>query len=192
MIATLTGNILQKDLKHIVIDVSGVGYKVFCPLTTSEKAVIGEKITVFTYLSVRENALDLYGFTLKEELNFFELLVASVSGVGPKSALGILNVASPATLRKAVTTNDSGYLTKVSGIGKKTAEKIVLELKDKIIGSETENGVSASDESDVIEALKALGYSEKQIRETLKKIKDVSDAGEKIKKALKILSGHEK
>lgn len=192
MIAVLTGNILQKDLKYIVIDVSGVGYKVFCLLATSEKAIIGEKMTFFTHLSVRENALDLYGFTLKEELDFFELLVSFVSGVGPKSALGILNVASPATLRKAITTNDSGYLTKVSGIGKKTAEKIVLELKDKIIGNETENGVSALDESDVIEALKALGYSEKQIRETLKKIKDVSDAGEKIKKALKILSGHEK
>jgi Holliday junction DNA helicase RuvA len=148
-----------------------------------------EVASFWTYLAVRENALDLYGFQSHEELDFFELLI-SVSGIGPKSALGILSLASLSNLRKAISTGDTGHLTKVSGIGKKMAEKIVVELKDKIdkIGQTHDEGNILSNDMDAMEALKSLGYNERDVREALKKVADVADVGEKVKKALKFLS----
>ncbi len=186
MIASLTGRVALKTEKYLILDVSGVGYKVHVsPDTMTKCRTESDKMTLWIYTHVREEALDLYGFLDREELGFFEMLL-NVSGVGPKSALGILGVASVETLKKAVGSGDTAYLTKVSGIGKKTAEKIVIELRDKMgdLGGETLQG-----EMDALEALKALGYSQHEAREALKKVNGVSDTNTKIREALKILGG---
>jgi Holliday junction DNA helicase RuvA len=184
MIGYLKGRVIDQDLKSVILDVSGVGYKIYTN-TAQIDSKKNEFLEFWTYLAVRENALDLYGFTTKEELGFFELLI-TVSGIGPKSAMGILTVASVSNLRNAIVSGDTSHLIKVSGVGKKNAEKIVVELKDKLTGFEVGGSVSA--DVDVIEALKALGYGEREAREALKKVTDSKDTSDKIKKALKLLS----
>jgi Holliday junction DNA helicase RuvA len=122
----------------------------------------------------------------EEELNFFEMLI-SISGIGPKTALNVLNMSSISALKRAISTSDTSHLTKVSGIGKKVAEKIVLELKDKI-GLQAESDISLRDEIDAVEALKAIGYSQGEAREALKKVESkYIKTGDRIKEALKIL-----
>lgn len=185
MIGYLTGTIIHQDLKSVILDVSGVGYKIYTN-TAILDGQTNKPIIFWTYLSVRENALDLYGFQKKEELDFFELLI-SVSGIGPKSALGILSIASLQNLRQAISTGDTGHLTKVSGIGKKNAEKIVIELKDKLENIAWDTS-SLSGDIDALEALKSLGYSERESREALKKVGEEENTAQKIKKAMKILS----
>ncbi len=152
--------------------------------------VVGEPIFLWTYLSVRETALDLYGFLSKDTLDIFELLI-TISGIGPKTALGILNVATPEMLRQAVATEDTSYLVKVGGIGKKNAEKIVLELKDKLITTSADFEGAERGAGDVMEALLSLGYAERDVRNVLKKMpKDLTGTGERVKYALKLLSDH--
>ncbi len=188
MISRLTGKIVHADTRFFIIDVHGVGYKIYTTAGVLEKQLTDE-VTFWTYLAVREDALDLYGFPTKDEMDFFELLI-TVNGIGPKTALGILNVANPATIRKAVATEDPSYLTKVSGIGKKNAEKIVLELKSKMSAWEAVEGEAEhiAYESDALEALKSLGYQERDAREALKKVpKEITNTGECVKHALKIL-----
>ncbi|HEY4505473.1 MAG TPA: Holliday junction branch migration protein RuvA [Candidatus Paceibacterota bacterium] len=189
MIGYLKGTLIHQDHKSVILNVSGVGYKIYTNTgkVEGERLKVKSEIELWTYLAVRENALDLYGFKTKEELSFFELLI-SVSGIGPKGAISILNVATLPNLRRAISTGDTSHLTKVSGIGKKNAEKIVIELKDKITGLVAEDGGSMSGEVDALEALRALGFGEREAREALKKVADVSDTGEKVKKALKLLS----
>lgn len=189
MIAQLKGTIEHKDLRFLVLDVSGVGYKVFATSDTIESAKIGEVKKYWIHQVVREDAQDLYGFNTKDDQDFFELLIG-ISGIGPKTALGILNLATLPTLKRAVVSGDSSYLTKVSGIGKKNAEKIVLELKDKLIAVfDEEENQSAENHNDSLEALKSLGYSEREAREALKKIPaNISDTSESVRQALKILS----
>ena len=122
MIGHLKGTIMHQDLKSVILDVSGVGYKIYTNTASLDKQ---SKSTEFwTYLAVRENALDLYGFATKEELNFFELMVNSVSGIGPKSAMAIMSVATLANLRNAIITGDTNHLIKVSGVGKKMQRKL--------------------------------------------------------------------
>jgi holliday junction DNA helicase RuvA len=189
MISRLTGTIVHADTRFMILDVNGVGYKVFTTAGILEKNLT-DIVTFWTHLAVREDALDLYGFPTREELEFFQLLI-TVNGIGPKSALAILNVASVATIRKAVITEDPTYLTKVSGIGKKNAEKIVLELKGKLIEQDADNAEAATmhHESDALEALKALGYQERDAREALKKVpKEITDTAECVRFALKALS----
>jgi Holliday junction DNA helicase RuvA len=185
MISTLEGVITHKDLKSVICNVNGVGYKVTVASDTLETLKKDASVSLFTYLAVRENALDLYGFHTKQGLDFFELLI-TVSGIGPKSAISILSIASPETIRKAVSSEDTSYLTKVSGIGKKTADKIVLELREKIGALESE-GASVQGEVDAVEALKSLGYSQNEARDSLKKIPKDASTGDRIKAALKIL-----
>lgn len=189
MISHIAGTILELSEKYAIVDVGGIGYKIYCTPDTLAGLPFGERGSLYTYLSVREDALDLYGFPTSEERVFFELLI-SVSGIGPKSALGILSVTTVETLKKAIGTGDTSYLTKVSGIGRKTAEKVVLELRDKLRANvdmkETPGELRA--ESDVIEALKSLGYSQSEAREAVKEIpSDVIGANARIKQALKIL-----
>lgn len=190
MISRLVGSIVHIDLKYIVLDVNGVGYKVATTADIMSKLGKEEKeVTLWTYLAVRENAMDLYGFLSLAELNFFELLI-TISGIGPKTALGILNVASVHTLETAIQTSDTSHLTKVSGIGKKVAEKIVMELKDKVekVAHTPESEKAMRGDADVIEALKALGYKDSEAREALKKIsKDIHKTSDKIRESLKIL-----
>lgn len=217
MIGTLRGKVLEIDLKSFIIDVGGVGYIVNTTdecISTIPEAGSDKQITVYTHLVVREDSMNIYGFFQREHLDFFELLI-TVSGIGPKTALGVLNTASIATLKTAIQTEDTSHLVKVAGVGKKMAEKIVMELKDKagfasIIEKARKNG-SANGEKrgehdrdsdtesdmDVMEALKALGYREGDVREVLKKLskagvrptdKSSDKTGEKIKSALKLLS----
>lgn len=187
MIGQLIGKVSVVDSRFVILDVNGVGYKVFCSLDTLNKLKSSkEPVTIWTHLVVREDVLDLYGFLDKAELEFFELLIG-ISGVGPKSALSILSLAPPETLKRAISANNTGYLTQVSGIGRKIAEKIVLELRDKIGALESEGG-NLDQEAETILALEALGYSNREAREALHKIPNhITDTGEQIKEVLKQL-----
>ncbi len=190
MISRLSGKVIHSDQKYIILDVNGVGYKISTTNDAISKLSIANTSIFWTYLAVRENAMDLYGFLSQNELSIFELLI-TVSGIGPKTALGILNSASVESIERAVSTGDTSHLTKVGGIGKKVAEKIVLELKDKIqtTSHSPEHEKAMRDDSDVIEALKALGYKDNESREVLKKLdKSIKDTGAKVKAALKVLS----
>lgn len=187
MITHLTGRVIDKTERAVIVDVHGVGYKVFVTEQILGQVRSDKEISLWTHLAVREDAQTLYGFQTKDDLNFFELLISSVSGVGPKTALGILNVTSPDNIRKAVSSKDTSHLTKVSGIGKKMAEKIVVELRGKF-DAESSAGLSLRDEVDALEALKALGFKHNDAREALKQIDEsITDTGERVKKALKIL-----
>ncbi len=189
MISRLRGKIWHTDEKSVVLDVSGVGYRVF--LTDTDLISLADKsgeVSFWTYLSVKDDALDLYGFLNKDELNFFELLI-SISGIGPKKAIAILSVAPVETLKKALRSRDTSYLTQVSGIGKKNAEKIVLELKHKFAAiADGEDSSSLREESDAMEAIRSLGYSAAEAREALQKIDPaITKVGDRVKEALKIL-----
>ncbi|MEX2013555.1 MAG: Holliday junction branch migration protein RuvA [Parcubacteria group bacterium] len=190
MIACLSGTVRYKDLNALVIDVEGVGYKVLVTTETALEITPSSPIFLWTHLVVRETALELFGFPDKETLDTFELLI-TISGIGPKSALSILNVATPSMLRQAVASEDTTYLTRVSGIGKKNAEKIVLELKDKLKITQEDRGGDLRSEGDALEALVSLGYKERDAREALKRVpKEVEGASERVKAALKLLSQH--
>lgn len=189
MIAQLSGTISFSGERELIINVSGVGYLVHAAPETIRAAQKEKEATLWTHLAVREDALSLFGFLTRGELEFFELLL-SVPGIGPKSALGIMSVAPLETLRRAVALGDTSYLTKVSGIGAKNAHKIVIELKSKI-GTASEDAADRrmlSEESEVLDALEALGYSLKDAREALKHMPEtVKGTREKIKAALKVL-----
>lgn len=189
MIRHLTGSVVEKGVGHLVLDISGVGYLVFAQEETLKNAKEDTEISLWVHLSVRETALELYGFTSKEDLAFFEMLIG-VSGVGPKSALSILNLAPAHHLASAIASGDDAYLTKVSGIGRRSAAKIVVELKEKLQNAATENGdVSTQGASDTILALEALGYSTSEAREALREVSDETlDTNQKVKEALKYLS----
>lgn len=186
MITHLKGTIIDKAERALVLDVHGIGYKIWTTAQTLEKLRDGSEASFWTHLAVREDAQTLYGFPTKDELGFFELLI-SISGIGPKTALGILNVSSIKNIRMAVSTGDTSHLTKVSGVGKKIADKIVLELKGKF-GDEEDSGISLRDEVDALEALKSLGFGHKEAREALKEVDiSITNTGDRVKKALKIL-----
>lgn len=199
MIAHLSGTVLFKEIKSGIIQTNGVGYKVSMTEKDLELLSIGESTSLWIYTAVREDAIDLYGFILRESKEVFDLLL-TVSGVGPKTALGILNAAGYEKIRDAATTGEISYLTSISGIGKKVAEKIILELKSKIgtlsqINSTTgmSSPLSPANQSDIdtIEALKSLGYTHKESKEALEKL-DTSirtkETSEKIKALLKTLT----
>ncbi len=188
MIGFIEGKIELATDKYVIINVNGLGYKVFISLNTFKNLPEkGEKAKLYTYLYVREDKMQLYGFLRQEELDFFELLV-SISGIGPKGALGILTVAPVKTLKRAIISGESEILTKVSGIGKKMAGKIVLELKSKIEDISLEEGEKIGIDGQALDALVALGYKLSEAREALRKIpEDVKEIGNKVKEALKIL-----
>ena len=189
MISLIRGPIIELGTRHIIIDIHGLGYKVYVTEDALHILKPGTETTLWTHLAVREDALDLYGFTTKKEKEFFELLI-SISGIGPKSALNILSTVSSDTLVSAVRSGSTSHLVKVSGIGRKTAEKIVLELRDKLGAMQSEDmTMGMSSDMDAIEALKALGYDADDAREAMKKVgKEIEDTGAKVKAALKMLS----
>ena len=187
MIGSIKGKIILKTEKFLIVETNGIGYKIsVSPDTLSKTKKLNDEIFLWIHTHVREDAFDLYGFLNQEELEFFEMLI-NVSGIGPKGALSILGITSIETLRKAISIGDTSYLTKISGIGRKTAEKIVIELRDKV-GKELE-GSSLQVELDALEALKSLGYSAIEAREALKKVSPDTNTNTKIKEALKILGG---
>lgn len=187
MIAKLRGKIEYLKDNYAVVDVNGVGYKIFLTVYTFGKIAGKEDVNFFIHTHVREDAIDLYGFLTLEELEMFELLI-SISGVGPKSGLGILTVADPKTIKTAIVNEDSSILTKVSGVGKKTAERIILELKNKIGDISAKDREKAVGDSDAIEALVSMGYSVSESREALKAVSaEIKDIGQRVRAALKNL-----
>jgi len=187
MIGSIKGKIILKTEKFLIVETGGVGYKInVSPDLLSKIKKTGDGLSLWTHTHVREDTLDLYGFLERPELEFFEMLI-NVSGIGPRSALAILGIASIETLKKAIGTGDTSYLTKISGIGKKTAERIVIELRDKM--GEVKKGSSLQGELDALEALKSLGYGQNEAREALKKVSSEANINTKIREALKILGG---
>ncbi len=196
MFAYINGKIADKSNNYVVIDAGGVGYKIFMSAKGIEGLKeIGEQQKVYTYYYVREDNISLYGFLSNEELRMFELLL-SVSGVGAKSALGILSEITPSSFALAVITNDDSKLVKIPGIGKKTAARMILELKDKL---KTETAIEKNEkikvaikednkDNEAVSALQVLGYTTKEIEKALAKI-DVNNlpVEEIIKRALKLL-----
>ncbi len=189
MIAYLKGKIIFKNENFIILLSGGVGYKVFM-LSCQNKT--DDEVEFFTYLNVREDALTLYGFTNYQELELFEHLI-SISGIGPKAGLGILSLADPETIKVAIAKGDSSILTRVSGIGKKTAERVVLELRNKFSSLQSdevlqEKSKEINDHADVIEALVGLGYSSSEAKKALVNVSaEIKDVSERIKMALKEL-----
>lgn len=188
MISHLEGTIVFKGERFAVISALGVGYKVYlAPETLRTMPSEGETIKLWTHLHVRESALELFGFYSYAEMNFFETLI-SVSGIGPKSALGILGVAPLDTLKRAIAAGETTYLTKVSGIGKRMAEKIIVELRDKLGGAHISDSMRSelATDADVLDALIAMGYSQSEARQTVSRIPaGVSGTKERLGEALK-------
>jgi Holliday junction DNA helicase RuvA len=189
MIAFLRGEIKYKGSGFVIIVVNDVGYRVGVNETHLSELVIGDETELFIHHHVREDAVALYGFSSMDQLEMFELLL-SVSGIGPKSALGVLAAGEVQTIRDSIASGDYSMLTKVSGIGKKTAERVVMELRDKVASLRFEAGAagasSFSSNADEIDALMALGYSMQQAREALQKVDpSVIGSGERIREALK-------
>lgn len=198
MFAYIKGSLEVKSKGFVVVETGGIGYKIFM----SEGAIdslgdIGEVVKIHTYYLVRENEISLYGFVSQEELRLFELLL-SVSGIGAKSAIAMLSEIEPSSFAVAVITNDVKQLTKVPGIGNKTAQRLILELKDKIKtedaiakqSTEVKQKIKNNQEvEEATEALKVLGYSGKEVGDVLEKI-DVENLSIEgiIKKALLYLS----
>jgi Holliday junction DNA helicase RuvA len=173
MISIIQGKVIAKNNNELVIMTpGGVGYRVMASPNALSGALTGSELTINTYLSVKEDALDLFGFASLAEKELFKNFL-TVSGVGPKTALHLLELGSAEEITLAIGRSDVEYLTKVSGIGKKTAERIVVELKEKVAKGMSEAGVKIAQGDtmgDVIDALVTLGYSAIQARDVVKKI----------------------
>lgn len=189
MIHSLQGTLVEKKDNWFAIGIGGVVLRIKTSLNVLKSLPqIGNSVKVYAHLHVREDALELYGFLDESELSFFELLIG-ISGIGPKSAIGILGVEKVEKLKAAISEGRSELLTKASGIGKKTAERIILELRSKLIqeGSEKIVGMMESDH-DIVEALYSLGYTKSQAKEALTKVdQKITKTEERIKEALKLL-----
>lgn len=181
MLASLRGQVTAQDERSVIVDVQGVGFRVFVLPRTLEQFPVGSDASLMTHLQVREDALELYGFAQVEEKQLFEKLL-TVSGVGPRVALGVLSAASVSELEAAIERGQSAILTKVSGVGTKTAERIIVDLKGKLVRDDT-GGDSAM--STVIDALINLGYSAKEARTAATKTSVDLPIAQRVKQALK-------
>ncbi|MGE0498758.1 MAG: Holliday junction branch migration protein RuvA [Ramlibacter sp.] len=189
MIGRLQGTLAEKNPPQVLVDCHGVGYEVDVPMSTFYNLpALGDKVTLLTHFVVREDAQILFGFGSASERDAFRQLI-KISGVGPRTALGVLSGMSVADIAQAVTAQDAGRLVKVPGIGKKTAERLLLELKGKF-GPDLGAGASvASDaQADILQALVALGYSDKDAAATLKTLPKDVGVSEGIKLALRSLA----
>lgn len=185
MIAYLQGKIISQGQNYLVILANQIGYKVFVTTDLANNVSLGQDINLHIHQQVKENEIALFGFKSFEELELFELLI-SVSGIGPKSGLNVFLVASVDDIKQAIIINDPSLLTKVSGIGKKTAERIVLELRNKVggcLGGTSSEAISSAGEE--IDALMQLGYSLPQARQALQNVDPaITDSAQRIKQAL--------
>jgi Holliday junction DNA helicase RuvA len=191
MIGRIQGQLLEKNPPQILVDCQGVGYEVEVPMSTFYNLpATGERVSLLTHLVVREDAHLLYGFGTEGERRAFRQLV-KISGIGARTALSVLSGLSVTELAHAVTMQDSGRLTKIPGIGKKTAERLLLELKDKL-GADVTIAVGVNRpppaSADVLNALIALGYSEKEALRAVKELPDGLTVGEGIRQTLKRLA----
>ncbi|MDX1607972.1 MAG: Holliday junction branch migration protein RuvA [Candidatus Spechtbacterales bacterium] len=189
MIASLRGKIKSVGENFAIIEVGGIGYEVNLVERTAAElsGKKGRDIEVYTHYYLRETAAELYGFLEEAEREMFEILIG-ISGVGPKGALNVLNAASIDILQRGIAAGDTSVLTKVSGIGTKIAQKIILELKDKFGDEWSELGGDIRADSDAIEALESLGYTKAQAQKALKELpQDLESTEDKVKEALKQL-----
>ena len=191
MIGRLSGILVEKNPPQILLDVGGVAYEVDVPMSTFYNLPnLGEALTLFTHLVVREDAHLLFGFGSESERRAFRQLI-KISGIGARTALSVLSGLSVAELGQAVTMQDAGRLTRIPGIGKKTAERLLLELKDKL-GADVTTGVGvhrpAPVASDVMNALLALGYSDKEAAHAVKQLAEGVAVTDGIRQALKLLA----
>lgn len=196
MYAYIKGSLEVKTRGYIVIDVNGIGYKIFMSETAiAELGEIGQVVKVHTYLKVKEDEMSLYGFNTNEELRMFELLL-SVSGIGAKSAINILSNITPSSFALAVITNDVAKIKELPGIGPKGAQRIILELKDKLnkqqdieeVEKQVEKVINTQKYDEAISALQVLGYSKKEIEKALQGIEEDLTVEEIIKLGLKNLA----
>ena len=196
MYAYIKGSLEVKTRGYIVIDVNGIGYKIFMSETAiAELGEIGQVVKVHTYLKVKEDEMSLYGFNTNEELRMFELLL-SVSGIGAKSAINILSNITPSSFALAVITNDVAKIKALTGIGPKGAQRIILELKDKLnkekdieeVEKKAEKVIDTQKYNEAISALQVLGYSKKEIEKALQGVNEELTVEEIIKLGLKNLA----
>ncbi len=185
------------EKEYIVIECGNIGYKIFTSGSTiSNMPAIDQQIKIYTHQIVREDFIGLYGFLTKDEISMFNLLI-SINGVGPKAALSLMSIANVSTLKYAIITDDDKLITKAPGIGKKTAQRIILELKDKVtVGDAMPKGTTISDIdidnkklSEAVGALIALGYSDKEAEKAIEKANRSNSVEDIIKECLKILMG---
>ncbi|OGY43929.1 MAG: Holliday junction DNA helicase RuvA [Candidatus Buchananbacteria bacterium RIFCSPHIGHO2_01_FULL_39_14] len=197
MIASLKGTIIYKTSElrkdaYFIIDIAGVGYKVFSPVSNLKKIKEGDGITVYTYLSVSENAMDLYGFLDQADKTFFTLLL-DVPGIGPKTAMSILEKTTMSEVQQAIFADNPVMLVKMSGLSQKTAEKIILALKDKVESLTSRSKSKTTDKTrqtdlDAFEALTGFGYSSAEARKALTQVdKKITETGKIVREALRIL-----
>jgi len=190
MISYLCGTVMAVGDRYIIVEVNGIGYRVSIPEKSMNSiAKVGLQVKLFTHYSLnpRDGSVELYGFETPEELNFFELLT-SVSGIGPKSAQAIISSADLQSLQIGIIRGDDEYLRKVSGMGPKTAQRLILELKNKVLATGAMTSAELGSESEAMDALVALGYSQYQAREAVRQVSDKAKTTEdKIKEALKVL-----
>jgi holliday junction DNA helicase RuvA len=198
MFYSVTGNVVYYDAQCVAVDCNGVAFKCFATTNTLKNvAKIGEKITLFTYLSVKEDALDIYGFYTQQELECYKILI-SVSGVGAKMALAVLSEMTPEQLALSIAAGDAKAITRANGVGNKIAQRIVLELKDKLAkgldlqaaGSDIAAASTAAsgNSSEAVSALTMLGYSQSEAAVAVGKLSPDLSVEEMIKQALKQLS----
>ncbi len=191
MFEFIKGRVSDCFIDRVIIEVNGIGYKVYSTTNSIAELKQGQIATVYTYFSVREDEINLYGFTHKDELDMFKMLI-SVSRIGPKLAIAILSTYSPFRLAKYIVNKDINNIIKTPGVGKKTAERIILELRDKVkhydIKIDDENADIFENSYEVVDALVALGYNKQEAENALYAV-DIADVSieEGIKKALKIL-----
>lgn len=191
MISYIKGVVDSVESDRVVIENNQIGYNILMPVTSLEKLGIGEEVKIYTYFNVREDAMQLFGFFSKEELELFKKII-SVSGVGPKGGLAIASALPGEQLQMAIISGDAKAISKAQGIGAKTAQRIIIELKDKIdledmIHTPGNDDISNSVQSDAVDALVALGYSKGDAFSAVKKIEitENMDVEEVLKKALK-------
>ena len=187
----IKGKVAHTGLDFIVVDANGAGYKINTSEPCVKRVSLGDEVKVFTYLHVREDIFDLYGFLTDEELNLFKMLI-SVSGVGPKVGLGILSSVSPSEFALSVVTGNVKAITKAQGVGPKMAQRIILELKDKLKSADVsempEDYEAFSDDTDeAVSALMVLGYSRSEAQKAISKAGTDGGVEQTIKQALKLL-----
>ena len=190
MIAYLRGKVINKRNNYLILNVHDVGYKIFISSKKYDEVVIGNDLELYIYQQVGEQILALYGLNSCDELSFFELLI-SVSGIGPKTALGVFNIGSIREIQSSILEGDASLICQAPGIGKKTAERLILELRNKVGALTISDGQLDSYQNlagEELDALISLGYNMLEAREALKNINsEIKESGERIKQALKYL-----
>lgn len=192
MFGYIRGKIVSKEISYVISDVNGVGFKIYSSVNSISALKINEEATLYTYLYIKEGIMDLYGFATEEELSMFEMLI-SVSGVGAKGAIAILSIGSPSKIAVALVTNDVKTIKSAQGIGPKIAQRIILELKDKIKNEEltlqneeSEKVIDTDLKQEAVKALMVLGYSKNEAQKAVSKAdSSITDLEELIKAALK-------